>query len=228
MPARGAPILVEQLATLTRLRHELLAGDRLGRLIDAAGSELGSQPHDSFDASLIRVAHREWEGAPVPASCARRRPGSPRSPSMPGTRPRAVRLHRLPAPPRAGDRAPAPVRRVASKPTIPTTRCSTTTSPMRTAELRPVLEALRDGGAPGESARSARARPRSTTRACTGVRPPRPGGAGAGGRRIAAARDRCLAPRSDRASVRGRDRDLGPRESRLASTPPTSEPGSGR
>ena len=63
MPARGAAIRAEQLATLTGLRHELLAGDRLGRLIDAAGSELGSQPHDSFEASLVRVARREWEKA---------------------------------------------------------------------------------------------------------------------------------------------------------------------
>jgi carboxypeptidase Taq len=63
MPARGAAIRAEQLATLTRLRHELLAGDRLGRLIDAAGSELGSQPHDSLEASLVRVARREWEKA---------------------------------------------------------------------------------------------------------------------------------------------------------------------
>ena len=63
MPAGGAAIRAEQLATLTRLRHELLAGDRLGRLIEAAESGLGSQPRDSFEASLVRVAAREWEKA---------------------------------------------------------------------------------------------------------------------------------------------------------------------
>jgi carboxypeptidase Taq len=63
MPAGGAAIRAEQLATLTRLRHQLLAGDELGRLIDAAESRLGPEPHDSFEASLVRVARREWEKA---------------------------------------------------------------------------------------------------------------------------------------------------------------------
>ena len=63
MPAGGAAIRAEQLATLTRLRHELLAGDRLGRLIEAAESGLGAQPRDSFEASLVRVSAREWEKA---------------------------------------------------------------------------------------------------------------------------------------------------------------------
>jgi carboxypeptidase Taq len=63
MPPRGAAIRAEQLATLTSLRHRLLARDGLGRLIDAAESRLGPQPGDSFEASLVRVGRREWEKA---------------------------------------------------------------------------------------------------------------------------------------------------------------------
>ena len=89
MPPRGAAIRAEQLATLTRLRHELLAGDELGRLIDAAESGLGS-------AAATTPSRRAWSGshaasgrrrAACPPSCARRRPGSPRSPSTPGSAP---------------------------------------------------------------------------------------------------------------------------------------------
>lgn len=63
MPPRGAAIRSEQLATLTRLRHQRLASDELGRLIDAAASEVGDAEPDSFEASLVRVTRREWERA---------------------------------------------------------------------------------------------------------------------------------------------------------------------
>jgi len=69
MPPRGAAVRSEQLATLTRLRHGLLAGDELGRLIDAAAAAAGSAQPDSFEASLLRVARRDWEKARrVPAA----------------------------------------------------------------------------------------------------------------------------------------------------------------
>jgi carboxypeptidase Taq len=61
MPRAGIEPRAEQLATLARIRHERLISDELGRLIDAAASELDSLPYDSDEASLIRVARRGWE-----------------------------------------------------------------------------------------------------------------------------------------------------------------------
>ena len=61
MPPAGAGMRAEQLATLARLHHEQLASDRLGALIDAAASAADGAPEDSFEASLVRVARRDWE-----------------------------------------------------------------------------------------------------------------------------------------------------------------------
>ncbi len=63
MPPRGAAVRAEQLATLTRLRHQRFSSDELGRLIDAAAMSFDSAPDDSFEASLVRVTRREWEKA---------------------------------------------------------------------------------------------------------------------------------------------------------------------
>jgi carboxypeptidase Taq len=63
MPRAGIEPRAEQLATLARIRHERLISDELGRLLDAAGAELDSQPYDSDEASLVRVARRGWEKA---------------------------------------------------------------------------------------------------------------------------------------------------------------------
>jgi len=63
MPPAAIESRPEQLATLARLRHERLISDELGRMIEAAASELDSLPYDSDEASLIRVARRGWEKA---------------------------------------------------------------------------------------------------------------------------------------------------------------------
>jgi carboxypeptidase Taq len=63
MPSAGIEPRAEQLATLTRIRHEMLVSDELGRLIDAAAAEVDSMPYDSDEASLTRVARRGWEKA---------------------------------------------------------------------------------------------------------------------------------------------------------------------
>jgi carboxypeptidase Taq len=63
MPPGGARVRSEQLATLTRIRHERLASDELGRLLDAARGELEGCDADSFEACLVRVTTREWEKA---------------------------------------------------------------------------------------------------------------------------------------------------------------------
>jgi carboxypeptidase Taq len=60
MPPRGAASRAEQLATLTLLRHQRLSSDELGRLLDAADTEVAGLEHDSFEASLVRVTRREW------------------------------------------------------------------------------------------------------------------------------------------------------------------------
>jgi carboxypeptidase Taq len=63
MPPAGAAIRAEQVATLARVRHERLIADELGGLIDAAVAETEGLPYDSDDASLVRVASRDWEKA---------------------------------------------------------------------------------------------------------------------------------------------------------------------
>src|SRR3954447_25231786 len=63
MPPAGAEMRAEQLATLARVRHEMLVSDELGRLLEAAQAETEQLPYDSDDASLVRVASRGWEKA---------------------------------------------------------------------------------------------------------------------------------------------------------------------
>jgi carboxypeptidase Taq len=63
MPPRGAAVRAEQLATLTRIRHQRFASDELGRLLDQARPQVESLPYESFEASLVRVTTREWEKA---------------------------------------------------------------------------------------------------------------------------------------------------------------------
>src|SRR4051795_12449443 len=63
MPPAGAEMRAEQVATLARIRHQLLISDELGQLIEAARAETEQLPYDSDDASLVRVAARGWEKA---------------------------------------------------------------------------------------------------------------------------------------------------------------------
>ena len=63
MPLGGAAARAEQVATLARVRHERLIADELGRLLDGAATETSGLPYDSDEASLVRVARREWEKA---------------------------------------------------------------------------------------------------------------------------------------------------------------------
>jgi carboxypeptidase Taq len=63
MPPRGATVRAEQLSTLSRLRHQRLASDELGRLLDLARADVEGQPYDSFEASVVRMTTRHWEKA---------------------------------------------------------------------------------------------------------------------------------------------------------------------
>jgi carboxypeptidase Taq len=63
MPPGGAEARADQIAALVRVRHERLASEELGRILDELepyGEELS---YDSDDAALIRVAKRDHEKA---------------------------------------------------------------------------------------------------------------------------------------------------------------------
>jgi carboxypeptidase Taq len=61
MPRRGAAIRAEQMATVGRIAHLKFTSAETGSLIDSLRSWGEEHEHDSFEASLIRVAARDWE-----------------------------------------------------------------------------------------------------------------------------------------------------------------------
>ncbi len=63
MPAGGADSRAEQLATLTRVRHERLTDPELGRLIDELRPWAEQLDYDSDEAAMVRAAGREWDKA---------------------------------------------------------------------------------------------------------------------------------------------------------------------
>jgi carboxypeptidase Taq len=69
MPPGGAPARGRQIATLQRLAHEKSTDPALGKLLDELQSYAENLPYDSDEASLIRVARRDYERAVrVPSS----------------------------------------------------------------------------------------------------------------------------------------------------------------
>jgi carboxypeptidase Taq len=69
MPPGGAAARGRQIALLTQLSHEKLTDSVIGKLLDDLRSYEESLPYDSDDASLIRVARRNFQRAvKVPAS----------------------------------------------------------------------------------------------------------------------------------------------------------------
>ena len=68
MPPGGAAARARQGATLSRLAHEKFTDPALGRLLDALQPHADGLPAESDDASLIRIARRDFEKAiKVPA-----------------------------------------------------------------------------------------------------------------------------------------------------------------
>jgi carboxypeptidase Taq len=63
MPADGAAVRADVRSTLGRLAHERLVDDEIGRLLEELGPRAESLPYDSDEASLVRVARRDWEKA---------------------------------------------------------------------------------------------------------------------------------------------------------------------
>ncbi|MDQ3874668.1 MAG: carboxypeptidase M32 [Actinomycetota bacterium] len=63
MPRGGAAVRPEQLATLERVAHERFTAAEIGRLLDELQPYEERLDPDSDEASLIRVARRDWEKA---------------------------------------------------------------------------------------------------------------------------------------------------------------------
>jgi carboxypeptidase Taq len=61
MPPTGGAVRAEQLATLQRLAHELFIDDEVGDMLEELRGYEESLDPDSDEASLIRVARRDWE-----------------------------------------------------------------------------------------------------------------------------------------------------------------------
>lgn len=61
MPPGGAEARAQQLGTLLALAHEKFTSDEIGQLLEDLKSYEASLPYDSDDASLLRVARREYE-----------------------------------------------------------------------------------------------------------------------------------------------------------------------
>lgn len=63
MPAAAAPVRGAQMATLSRIRHEMLTSDKAARLLEDAENEMAGMDYDSDEASMIRVAKKDYEEA---------------------------------------------------------------------------------------------------------------------------------------------------------------------
>lgn len=61
MPAGGAPARARQIALLSQIAHEKSTDPELGKLLDNLSAYESSLPFDSDEASLIRVARRDFE-----------------------------------------------------------------------------------------------------------------------------------------------------------------------
>jgi carboxypeptidase Taq len=63
MPRKGAQARARQIATVGRLAHEKSADRALGKLLDDLAPYASGLPYDCDDASLIRIARRDFEKA---------------------------------------------------------------------------------------------------------------------------------------------------------------------
>lgn len=73
MPPGGSAARARQLGLVKALAHERLSSLETGRLLDAAETEVADLPPESFEASYVRVARRDFERAVrLPGGFARR------------------------------------------------------------------------------------------------------------------------------------------------------------
>jgi carboxypeptidase Taq len=61
MPPGGAETRASQLASLEEISHRQVVDDRFGELFEQLVPQAAELPHDSDDAALVRVAHRDWD-----------------------------------------------------------------------------------------------------------------------------------------------------------------------
>jgi carboxypeptidase Taq len=61
MPPKGAAVRAEQLGTLSRLAHDRFVSEEIGELFDELTDYEASLPYESDEASLIRVARRDYD-----------------------------------------------------------------------------------------------------------------------------------------------------------------------
>lgn len=63
MPSAGAEARAQQIATLGKLAHELFTSQEIGELLERLEPQVRDLEYDSFEASLVRVARREFRKA---------------------------------------------------------------------------------------------------------------------------------------------------------------------
>ena len=63
MTPGGAAVRAEQRSTLGRISHEKFTSDEIGRLLEDLRPYEDSLPYDSDQASLIRVARKDYDKA---------------------------------------------------------------------------------------------------------------------------------------------------------------------
>lgn len=63
MPPLGAEARGKQLGVLSKLIHEMWTDEKLGRLLDELEPWAKEQPYDSLEASLVRLARRQFDKA---------------------------------------------------------------------------------------------------------------------------------------------------------------------
>ncbi len=61
MPPGGTAARAEQLATLSRLAHEMFVDEKTGRAIEAAEAEVASADYDSDEAAMVRVVRHDYD-----------------------------------------------------------------------------------------------------------------------------------------------------------------------
>ena len=87
MPPGGADARAQQIATLSHLAHEKFIDDAIGRLLEELHGFSTKLSYDSDDASLVRVAKRDYDKARrIPPSWYSKLPMPGRRHSTPGER----------------------------------------------------------------------------------------------------------------------------------------------
>lgn len=58
MPANGAAVRAERLATLVSIAHDMMTSDEMGELIEKAQPYVEEQGPESFEGALLRLVKR--------------------------------------------------------------------------------------------------------------------------------------------------------------------------